>query len=56
MITSVRTVKKGLGFGLAFGLTQDALSVMRGRPVSYIDWITGRRRDMEKEELHVDST
>lgn len=51
IITAARTAKKGLGFGLAFGLTQDALGYARGRPLAYVDWISKRRCDREQ---HVD--
>lgn len=53
MTTSVRTAKKGLGFGLAFGLTQDLLFYLRGRPLWYVDMISGRRR---LQELPAEST
>jgi len=35
--TTVRTAKMGLKVGLAFGLAQDGLSLLRGRRVAYID-------------------
>lgn len=53
MITTVSMAKKGLAFGLAFGLTQDAIGYLRGRPLGYVDWIKGRGRD---RELHPDMT
>lgn len=51
IITAARTAKKGLGFGLAYGLTQDVLGYARGRPLAYVDWISKRRSDREQ---HVD--
>lgn len=45
MITTVNMAKRGLTFGLAFGLAQDTIGYLRGRPLGYVDWIRGRRRD-----------
>lgn len=44
VITAARTAKKGLAIGLAYGLVQDVLGLMRGRRLGYVDLLTGRRR------------
>ena len=43
--TAGRTIKVGLYSGLAFGLTQDALGLARGRRLRYIDSLMGRKLD-----------
>lgn len=43
--TIARTARAGLYGGLGFGLAQDALALARGRRVTYIDALLGRRRD-----------
>ena len=42
MFTSSRLGKMALKFSLAFGLTQDLLSTLRGVPPAYIEWIATR--------------
>ncbi len=42
MPTAARTAKTGLIAGLALGLGQDAVSLMRGRRLAYVDFLTGR--------------
>lgn len=37
--TVARTAKMGAKFGLAFGLVQDALNVMKGKRVGYVEFI-----------------
>ncbi|KXS98116.1 hypothetical protein AC578_9383 [Pseudocercospora eumusae] len=37
--TAARTAKMGAKAGLAFGLLQDAVSVMKGRRVGYVDFV-----------------
>lgn len=36
---TARTAKKGLKFGLAYGAVQDLLSLAKGRPVGYVEFI-----------------
>ncbi|OTB01326.1 hypothetical protein M426DRAFT_323597 [Hypoxylon sp. CI-4A] len=36
---TARTARKGLKFGLAYGAIQDVVSLAKGRPVSYVEWI-----------------
>ncbi|KAI1321973.1 hypothetical protein F5Y16DRAFT_57682 [Xylariaceae sp. FL0255] len=36
---TARTAKKGLLFGLVYGGAQDAISLIKGRPVGYVDFI-----------------
>ncbi|KAI5865768.1 hypothetical protein GGS23DRAFT_593943 [Durotheca rogersii] len=36
---TARTARKGLAFGLAYGLVQDAVSLAKGRPVGYVESI-----------------
>lgn len=36
---TARTARKGLKFGLAYGAVQDLLSLAKGRPVGYIEFI-----------------
>ena len=40
--TAARTLKTGLFSGLAFGLAQDALGLLRGRRLGYVDFLLGR--------------
>ncbi|KAH9894699.1 hypothetical protein F4778DRAFT_287380 [Xylariomycetidae sp. FL2044] len=40
---TARTAKKGLVFGLAYGCVQDLVSIARGRPVGYVEFL---RRQM----------
>ncbi|KZF24444.1 hypothetical protein L228DRAFT_281518 [Xylona heveae TC161] len=44
VITAARTAKMGLLFGLGYGLTQDALSLLQGRRLAYVDFILGTKR------------
>lgn len=37
--TAARTAKMGLKAGLAFGLIQDALGLLRGRKLGYVEFI-----------------
>jgi len=41
LITAARTAKIGLGFGLGYGLIQDAMSLARGRRVGYVELFRG---------------
>ncbi|KAI9834893.1 MAG: hypothetical protein M1819_002801 [Sarea resinae] len=57
LITAARTAKTGLLFGLVFGLTQDAISLARGKRLAYVDFLMGRtlrrsRMDQQEEENH----
>ncbi|KAI2620483.1 hypothetical protein GGR54DRAFT_100261 [Hypoxylon sp. NC1633] len=36
---TARTARKGLRFGLAYGAVQDAVSLAKGRPVGYVEFI-----------------
>ncbi|KAF2237133.1 hypothetical protein EV356DRAFT_26463 [Viridothelium virens] len=48
MPTAARTARLGLKFGVVYGLMQDAVGIMRGRRVGYVDWIMRwRRGEME---------
>ncbi|KAI9861298.1 MAG: hypothetical protein M1824_002505 [Vezdaea acicularis] len=47
---AARTAKKGLVFGLLFGVAQDVLALARGRRVGYVDFVLGRRRDGKLDE------
>lgn len=50
LVTAARTATMGLKVGLAFGLAQDALSLLRGRRVGYVEWLrrcTGRTAGTE---------
>ncbi|KXJ96189.1 hypothetical protein Micbo1qcDRAFT_172457 [Microdochium bolleyi] len=51
---TARTVKKGLKFGFVFGGVQDAVSLLKGRPVGYIEFIRrqlGKRAVVEEKSL-----
>jgi hypothetical protein len=58
MTTAARTITMGVTVGLGYGVTQDALTWVRGRSVGYVDeaesWIykgaKNRRKKMEEEE------
>lgn len=39
MTNTLRTAKRGFYSGLAFGLVQDALGLIRGRRLRYIDHV-----------------
>lgn len=45
--TAARVAKLGLKYGLAFGLVQDAVSLLRGRRLGYVEFVkrlfTGNR-------------
>lgn len=45
--TAARTAKTSLAIGLAYGLAQDAVGAMRGRPLGWVDFIRrgGRRKE-----------
>ncbi|TAQ87497.1 hypothetical protein B7494_g4179 [Chlorociboria aeruginascens] len=51
LIMIARTARTGLLFGLVYGLLQDAVGVMKGRRLDYVDFIMrrGRRRERNKE-------
>ncbi|KAI1102484.1 hypothetical protein F4804DRAFT_343194 [Jackrogersella minutella] len=36
---TARTARKGLKFGLAYGVVQDLLSIAKGRPIGYVEFI-----------------
>jgi hypothetical protein len=44
LLTAARTAKVGLLSGLAFGLAQDALGVVKGQRPFYVDLLFGKRR------------
>ena len=48
--TAARTAKTGLAFGLAYGLVQDALSCVKGRPPAYVNFILRRGRSPREIE------
>jgi len=48
--TAARTAKLGLKFGLAYGLCQDALELMKGNPPAYVDFLMGNRRSKASRE------
>ena len=41
---AARTTRMGLACGLTYGLAQDALSLIKGRRLDYVDWMLGRRK------------
>ena len=43
LVAAARIAKLGLLGGLAFGLTQDTISLFRGRRVAYVDALTGSK-------------
>ncbi|KAI1334590.1 hypothetical protein F5Y15DRAFT_285311 [Xylariaceae sp. FL0016] len=50
---TARTARKGLKFGLAYGCAQDIVSLLRGRPVGYIDFIRkhlGKTTQMQEDK------
>lgn len=53
LITAARTAKTGLAIGLAFGLAQDLLSTVKGRPPCYLKFMskTGKPRRKEAEVM-----
>ncbi|KAH7034631.1 uncharacterized protein B0I36DRAFT_360137 [Microdochium trichocladiopsis] len=51
---TARTVKKGLKFGFVYGAVQDAVSLLKGRPVGYIEFIRrqlGKNAASEEKQL-----
>jgi hypothetical protein len=53
MVAAARTAKTGLAIGLAFGLAQDAVGVLRGRRPGYVEFILrGGRRKMEERPMN----
>ncbi|KAI0377536.1 hypothetical protein F5Y04DRAFT_284826 [Hypomontagnella monticulosa] len=51
---TARTARKGLMFGLAYGAVQDLLSLAKGRPVGYVEFI--RRRIGKASQLEEKTT
>ena len=52
MVAAARTAKTGLAIGLAFGLAQDAVGVLRGRRPGYVEFILrGGKRKMEERPM-----
>ncbi|KAI4865499.1 hypothetical protein F4820DRAFT_295818 [Hypoxylon rubiginosum] len=51
---TARTAKKGLIFGLAYGAIQDVVSLAKGRPVRYVDFI--RRHIGKSTQLQGNTT
>ncbi|MCJ1288140.1 hypothetical protein MMC26_007495 [Xylographa opegraphella] len=51
LITATRTARIGLLSGLAFGLTEDALGLVKGRRPFYVDFILGSRDASEKDVI-----
>ncbi|XXH06147.1 proline dehydrogenase [Hypoxylon texense] len=51
---TARTAKKGLIFGLAYGAVQDVVSLAKGRPVGYVDFI--RRQIGKSSQLQENTT
>lgn len=47
---AARTARYGLIFGLTYGGIQDVLSVARGRPVSYVEFVRRRFRGQKDAE------
>ena len=43
MYTAARTVKLGLKMSLAYGLLQDAVSILKGNRPGYIEFILNRK-------------
>jgi hypothetical protein len=50
VVTAARTANKGLAIGLAYGLAQDGLGVLRGRRLRYVDFLTGKQRQQRRED------
>ncbi|KAI2469592.1 hypothetical protein F4781DRAFT_431297 [Annulohypoxylon bovei var. microspora] len=49
---TARTARKGLKFGLAYGAVQDLLSLAKGRPVGYVEFIrrhVGKATQLEEK-------
>ncbi|KAI1205662.1 uncharacterized protein F4807DRAFT_278776 [Annulohypoxylon truncatum] len=49
---TARTAKKGLKFGIAYGAVQDLLSLAKGRPVGYVEFIrrhVGKATQLEEK-------
>ncbi|KAI1374235.1 hypothetical protein F4677DRAFT_173593 [Hypoxylon crocopeplum] len=49
---TARTAKKGLLFGLAYGAVQDVMSLAKGRPVGYVEFIRrqiGKNTQLEEK-------
>lgn len=45
---TVKTLKTGLAVGLAYGLAQDGLGLMRGRRLAYVDFLRrAKGKDMD---------
>lgn len=42
LVTAARTAKTGIKVGLAYGLLQDGLGLLRGRRLGYVDWVSNR--------------
>lgn len=51
LITAARTAKTGLAIGLAFGLAQDLLSTLKGRPPGYLSFIKPAGKPRRKESV-----
>ena len=54
LTTAARVTKTGLLGGLAFGLTQDALGLLRGRRPGYIVFMVGKghsEADADSQEV-----
>lgn len=49
LITAARTAKTGLAIGLAFGLAQDLLSTVKGRPPGYLRFLSKSGKPRRKE-------
>jgi len=54
MVTAARTIRMGLFVGLGYGLSQDAMTYVRGRTVGYVDeaesWIYRGAKNRRKKE------
>ncbi|KAI0474155.1 hypothetical protein GGR56DRAFT_566892 [Xylariaceae sp. FL0804] len=53
-VETARTARKGLTFGLFYGVAQDLLALARGRPVSYVEFIKkqiGKRSQLQEEAV-----
>ncbi|MCJ1321315.1 hypothetical protein MMC15_006659 [Xylographa vitiligo] len=51
LITAARTAKIGLLSGLAFGLTQDALGLAKGRRPFYVEFVLGSKYASENDVI-----
>ncbi|KAF2792834.1 hypothetical protein K505DRAFT_325890 [Melanomma pulvis-pyrius CBS 109.77] len=59
MVTAARTIRMGVLVGLGYGLTQDAMTWVRGRSVGYVDeaesWVYRGAKNRRREMPHNDA-